>query len=132
MNQRASGTGRAGRILLWIVTVLLALGLGLAGVTKFTSASRWHDLFVAWGYAAWFSPVIGIAEVAGAVALLVPRLAFYGALFLAAVMTGALVTLLTHPGGPLGWGATPAVYVVLLAVVATVRWRERAARIHAA
>lgn len=126
MNQEAGGAGGAGRILLWICTVLLALGLGLAGVTKFTSATRWHDLFVGWGYPAWFSPVTGIAEIAGAVALLVPRLAAYGALFLAAVMIGALVTLLTHPGGPMGWGATPTTYIVLLAIVGALRRRERA------
>ena len=45
---------------------------------------------------------------------------------LIAVMIGALVTLLTHPGGKMGWGGTPMVYIVLLTIVGVMRWRERA------
>ena len=119
---------RAGRVLLWIVTVLVAFGIGAAGVTKFTSPVRWRGLFVGWGYAAWFSDVTGVVEVAGGIALLVPRVASYAAALLAAVMIAAVITLQVHPGGPLGAGGTPAVYVVLLAVVGRVRWTGRAGR----
>ena len=125
MNQRASGMARVGRVLLWVVTALPALGIGLSGTAKFFSPS-WHQLFVGWGYPMWFCYVIGVAEVGGAIALIVPRTAAYGAILLAAVMTGAVVTLQLHPGGNFGRGGTPAVYVVLLAVVGVKRWQERA------
>ena len=75
MTSRAIGQSRVATILLWIVTVMLPLGLGLAGGAKFMSANQWRELFVGWGYPAWFSSVTGIVEVSGAIALLVPRLA---------------------------------------------------------
>lgn len=129
MEQRADWRSRTRSILLWVVTILLALGLGLAGLAKFVAPSAWEPRFVEWGYPAWFSMVVGAGEVAGAVGLLVPRLAFYAALLLCVIMMGALVTLLTHRGGPFGWGATPAVYIILLSVVAAARWKQRAASV---
>jgi uncharacterized membrane protein YphA (DoxX/SURF4 family) len=117
---------RAGRILLWASTIAIALGIGLAGLAKFLQADRWRLLFDGWGYPTGLSTIVGIAELAGAIGLLVPALAFYAAMLLATVMTGALLTLLRHPGGQFGWGATPAVYIVLLSFVAVARWRQRA------
>ena len=125
MNLQARGAEWIARIGIWVVTALPALGIGLAGGSKFIGANHWRGLFLGWGYPAWASSVVGIAEVAGAIGLLVPRLASYAALGLMVVMIGALVTLLTHPGGPMGWGATPLLYLVLLAIVAAVRWRVR-------
>jgi uncharacterized membrane protein YphA (DoxX/SURF4 family) len=69
--------------------------------------------------------VVGIAEVCGAIALLVPAVALYAATLLAVVMAGALITLLRHPDGPLGWGATPSVYIILLIIIAVCRSRRR-------
>ena len=119
-------SGPTARIVTWIVSVVPALGIGLAGASKLAGANPWRALFLGWGYPAWCSTVVGIAEVAGAIGLLVPRLAAYAALALMGVMMGALVTLVTHPGGPMGWGATPLLYLVLLAIVAATRWRARA------
>ena len=124
MSQQTGRAGRAGRIVLWIVSIVLAIGIGLAGAAKFFAPS-WHELFIGWGYATWFLYVIGTAEVAGAIGLLVPRIASYAAMLLAAVMIGAFVTVRTHPGGKFGGGDTPAVYVVLLASIAAARWKER-------
>ena len=126
MTQRPAARGRAVSVLLWILTVFVALGIGAAGVTKFTGATQWRDSFTGWGYPAWFASVIGMAEVTGAIGLLIPRTTVYAAACLMAVMVGALGTLLVHPGGRMGWGATPLVYIVLLAVVVAIRWRERA------
>ena len=127
MEKRLRWHGRAPGLLLWAVTALVALGIGLAGAAKFLQADRWRELFTGWGYPPWFSVVVGVIEVAGAVGVLVPQLASYGATLLGVVMLAALLTLLGHPGGPLGRGATPAVYIVLLAVIAASRWRQRLA-----
>jgi putative oxidoreductase len=127
VEHRLGWQRRAREILLWAVTVLIALGIGLVGVAKFLQPDHWRQLFTGWGYPGWFSSVVGVIEVVGAVGLLVPRLASYGAILLGVVMLAALLTLLRHPGGPLGWGATPTVYIVLLAVIAASRWRQRTA-----
>jgi putative oxidoreductase len=116
-------TGRT--VALWAFTVLVALGIGVAGLSKLHRPNRWEPLFAGWGYPAWFSMAVGVAEVCGAIALFVPDVAVYAATLLAAVMAGALVTLLRHPGGPFGWGVTPAVYIVLLTIIAAVRSRQR-------
>jgi uncharacterized membrane protein YphA (DoxX/SURF4 family) len=125
MEQRADWRNRARTILLWVVTILISLGIGLAGLTKFTQPDHWQSLFAGWGYPRWFASVVGVLEVVGAIGLLIPRLAFYGAMLLMIVMMGALITLLSHRGGPLGWGATPTVYLVLLSLVGAARWKQR-------
>jgi putative oxidoreductase len=127
MEQRTNWMKRAGEAALWIGTIAIALGIGAAGVTKFLQPDRWQSLFVGWGYPSWFSIVVAIAEMLGAIGLLIPRLAVYAAVLLWAVMLGALLTLLTHQGGPMGWGATPTVYLILLSIVGAARWKQRLA-----
>jgi putative oxidoreductase len=118
---------RPATILLWIATVIAGLGIGLAGVAKFTS-HMWQPLFVAWGYPGWFAGMIGALEIIGGMCLFVRRTSLYAACSLIAIMLGAFFTLRTHPGNPLGWGATPLIYMVLLAVVALRRYHERPTR----
>jgi putative oxidoreductase len=124
MQQRTDWKSRSRGIALWIATIVIALGIGVAGVSKFMQPDHWQSLFVGWGYPSWLSMVVGTAEVLGAIGLLVPRFAFYGALLLWIVMMGALLTLLIHPGGPMGWGATPTVYLILLSIVGAARWKQ--------
>jgi putative oxidoreductase len=112
-------------VVLWVATLLSGVGIGVVGLAKFGNAHQWERFFVGWGYPAWMSFVVGVAEVAGAVALFIPRIALAGVLILGAVMIGALVTLLLHRGGPMGWGATPAIHLVLLSAVGAIRWSRR-------
>jgi uncharacterized membrane protein YphA (DoxX/SURF4 family) len=115
---------RIGFVLIWAASIITALGIGLAGIAKFAAPGRWQELFVDWGFPLWFLPVAGAIEVAGAVALLIPRVSLYGAFLLGAVMIGAIVTLAMHPTPqfPL---TLPAVYIVLLIAIATARVRMR-------
>ena len=106
---------------IWIVSVLEALAMGIAGLSKFGGGGRWQVLFIGWGYPVWFSYVIGVLEVGGALALLAPRIAAPAAMMLGGIMIGAALTLITHPG-PMGW-ATPVVHFGLLAVIAIARFR---------
>ena len=106
---------------LWSITLFEAFGLGQAGLRKFTSMDVWRDLFENWGYPFWFLIVIGVAELGGAVLLLVPALAAYAAVGLTVVMVGSLATELFNEKlfGP--W--FPLMHIVLLSIIATARYR---------
>lgn len=93
---------KLGWIGLWIVTILETLTMGLAGLSKFMPANPWPAMFVSWGYPAWFATVIGALEIAGAVGVLIPRIAHLAAAGLFIIMTGALYTVLTNEN-QLGW-----------------------------
>ena len=106
---------------LWSITLFEAFGLGQAGLRKFTSMDVWRDLFENWGYPFWFLIVIGVAELGGAVLLLVPALAAYAAVGLTVVMVGSLATELFNEKlfGP--W--FPLMHIVLLSIIATARYQ---------
>jgi len=107
--------------LLWTLTVLEAFGMGLAGFAKF-GTQTWTDMFAGWGYPAAFAYVIGAGEMAGALAILVPRFATYAAVFLTIIMLGALGTVVVHDD-PLGITA-PIMHLVVLAIIGFAR-RDR-------
>lgn len=125
-NDGGGGMRKGLVIVLWVLTVLEALGMGAAGAAKFLNWPLWSGMFESWGYGAWFAAVIGGAEILGALLLLVPRLALYAAGGLAVIMAGALFTTLTKPN-ELGWQAA-AVHFVILLVIAALRYRQRAQR----
>jgi uncharacterized membrane protein YphA (DoxX/SURF4 family) len=84
-------------IALWSLAVLLALlflmsGLGKLSNSKTAGGVTFDEQFVLWGLPAWFRFPVGLAEVAGAIGLLVPRLRFYAATGLTLLMAGAIVT----------------------------------------
>jgi uncharacterized membrane protein YphA (DoxX/SURF4 family) len=111
-------------IALWVATVLLAGQFLLAGSLKFVSPVM-AEHFAQWGYPDWFRVLIGVVEVGGAVALLLPRTAFYAACALGVVMVGAAGTHLLHGEVPVA--AVPVVLLVLLALVAYARRPRTAA-----
>jgi len=115
--------GRPGTIILWILSVFGALTLGLAGFSKFGHPAQWQARFVAWGYPASFSSVIGGVEMLSAILLLVPRSAPYAAATLVAVMLGALYTVLTRPND-MGWHAALTQLIVMSAIAALRFWRR--------
>jgi uncharacterized membrane protein YphA (DoxX/SURF4 family) len=94
----------------------------MAGTLKLTGNPPMVQMFGVIGLGQWFRYVTGTIEVVGAVLLLVPSLAVFGALALAVTMVGAIITHLFVIGG------NPAVPIVLLAMNATIawaRWRSR-------
>lgn len=112
------------RLLLGL-SLLLALAFLASGGSKLANAESaagltFDEQFVAWGYPAWFRFVVGAAEVAGAIALLVPSTRFYAASGLAAVMLGAIVTHLR-----IGEAAYAPFPLVLALLAATVAWATR-------
>src|SRR5438874_1958335 len=76
-------TRRGLRIGLWVLTVLVGLQFALIGGAKLLGEQQQVDNFIHWGYPTWFLMLVGVAEVAGALLLLVPRVATIGAALLA-------------------------------------------------
>jgi uncharacterized membrane protein YphA (DoxX/SURF4 family) len=115
--------GKFGRIALWIVTVAFAVPMLLAGASKFISSSMWLSMFEGWGYPPALAFPIGVLEMVGAVAVLVPKYATYGGALVAVIMAVAAGTLITHPGemGPL----VPIVNTIGFSVIAVARAGER-------
>ncbi len=119
------GVGRkVGIALLWMVTVLDAAFMALAGWSKFGNSDGWTSMFEGWGYPAWFAFVIGAGELGLAIVMLVPRFASYAATGLIAIMLGALGTVLLHSGGRMGPGP-PLIHLALLAIILVARWKDR-------
>jgi putative oxidoreductase len=83
---------RIARRILTALRVLLAIEFAGAGLMKLAAAEPMIVLFDDIGAGQWLRYVVGTLELAGAVGLVLPRLAGLAALGLAALMTGALVT----------------------------------------
>lgn len=112
---------RAATAGLWILQVLLAVMYVVpSGMPKLLGDPYAVQLFDELG-APWLRIVIGVAEVAGGIALLVPRLAGLAAACLVALMLGATGAQLFALDQ--GYWYTPVIFAVLLGVVA---WARRA------
>jgi len=90
----------AKEIALWIVTLMLVLVCFRSGLLKLTGNVFWVRDFHRWNYPDWFRIVVGLAEIASAALLLLPRTAAYGAATFAVVMLGAIYTHATHNESP--------------------------------
>lgn len=101
---------------LWILQLAAAGMFLFAGTLKLTGAPMMVQLFGAIGIGQWFRYLTGMIEVVGALLLLAPSLALFGAVPLALTMVGAVITHLFIVGG------SPAIPVVLLAATVTIAW----------
>ena len=122
-DAQATMADKAKSTLLWVITILAALAMGAAGVTKFTAPDMWNELFTGWGYSVGFKSLIGALEVVGAGLVLVPAFATYAATVLVAIMIGAVYTLMTNPSD-MGL-VVPMANVVLFAIIAFARRNDR-------
>jgi uncharacterized membrane protein YphA (DoxX/SURF4 family) len=104
----------------WVISVLIAALFLLSGIPKLFDAG-WITRFSSWGYSEWLLYVIAILETAGAIGLLIPKLAFYAALGLIGIMVGAMYTHLTHEQG-ITWNLG---YVFFLSLIAAYRHKQR-------
>ncbi len=111
--------GRLARGALWAVQILLAAAFVFAGGSKLAGVPAMVALYDTIGLGQWFRYVTGFIELGSAVALLVPSLAPFGAVALAATMAGAIATHVFVIGG------SPAAPAVLLAGALAVVWARR-------
>lgn len=115
--------GKVKTSVMWILTVLIAVMIMLAGYSKFGDSFGWAERFVNWGYAPWFASVIGGVEIVGGIALLIPQTALISAMGLTLVMLGAIVTHLMN--GEAGSVVAPLVYLVVFSAIIFLR-RQKA------
>jgi uncharacterized membrane protein YphA (DoxX/SURF4 family) len=87
---------RAQSVAVWLLQILLAVFYALQSWMKLSSSPSWITRFRAWGYPDHFYLVVGLMELFGAVALVIPRLVKFGAYTLIVVMLGATATHLWH------------------------------------
>jgi|HubBroStandDraft_2_1064218.scaffolds.fasta_scaffold1347036_1 putative oxidoreductase len=103
----------------WILSVLLALIFLSVGAMKLMSRPNMVQEFAQVGLGQWFRYFTGLLEVAGAICMLVPKLSRWGAVVLAAVMSGAVVAHLTALHSP------PTLPAILLVMVLAATWLRR-------
>jgi len=83
------------KIIYWVTTSLLALGMLQSGIFAVLRTKEWVDLVTGLGYPVYFLTILGIWKILGVIAILIPRFkllkewAYAGFLF---AMTGALVS----------------------------------------
>ena len=113
-------TEKTKNIVLWAGSALLALAFLGAGATKLSGNPEMAANFARWGFPEGFMYVVGALEVAGAIGLLLPRLAGYAAPALVGVMLGAIGTHVLHAE----WGAIVPPLVLLTGAALVTRARR--------
>jgi len=83
------------KIIYWVATGLLALGMLQSGIFAILRAKQWVDLVVSLGYPLYFLTILGIWKILGVIAILIPQFKLlkewaYAGFFFA--MTGAIAS----------------------------------------
>ncbi len=114
----------ASRALLALRLLLAAFFVFLA-VKNLSGDLRMAEDFRRWGYSDGFRMLVGISQLVGAAALLVPGLTFLGAALLAGLLVGAIVTHLRFdpPAQALAAVVSLLLLLPLLWAYRPVRWR---------
>ena len=115
----SGSTAKIINVVLWVLQIAAAGMFLMVGFLKLSGNPQLVALFEAIGLGQWFRYLTGALEVTGAILLLVPRTSRLGALMLAGVMTGAVVTHVFIIGG------SPLMAIVLLVVTGVVAWGRR-------
>lgn len=116
--------GKWKKIGVWLLSGLLALLYLMSGGTKLAGMPPHAENFARWGWPDWLPAVVGTLEIASAVALLVPRAAFFGACALIVIMLGATYT---HLFRATGEGGMAGAAIVLLVLASLIAWARRPA-----
>ncbi|WP_219508333.1 DoxX family protein [Nonomuraea ceibae] len=114
---------KVGGFALWVLQVVAAGWFVMGALAKFAGAEPAASTFEAIGWGDWFRQLVGVLEVAGAVALLVPALAGLAGLAFVGLMAGAVVTEAFVSGGSV---VLPLALLVVSGVIAWGRRRSTA------
>jgi uncharacterized membrane protein len=106
------------RRLVWVPQIALALAIAAGGALKLAGQPAMVEMFTTIGAGQWFRYAVGTLELAGAVGLLIPRLAALAAAGLTALLAGATVTNVAILDEP---PYLPLAYLVVAAAIARVR-----------
>lgn len=111
------------RIIYWIFTAWLALGMTSTGIVQLMKMKEEVDMFARLGYPEYLLTIIGVWKILGVVAVLIPKFpllkewAYAGFFF---CMSGAIVSHMAL-GDPIGEVAPP----LLLLVLTIISWYFR-------
>lgn len=125
MTKRNPPAGRAGKIIYWIATIWLALGMLSTGIVQLLKMKDEVDMMVRLGYPVYFLTIIGVWKILGVIAILIPKFPLlkewaYAGFFIA--MSGAIVShLFSQSEGKDFFGPT------LLLILTMVSWYFRPA-----
>ncbi|MGW1881901.1 DoxX family protein [Streptomyces sp. NPDC001970] len=119
------GSDLAVRTLQIVLALFLAIPSALPKLIGHASAAESFDKI---GFGDWFMYLVGVLELAGAVALVIPILSGLSALALIGLMAGAFITQMTVFDGQ--YAITPVLVAIPLAVIAWTR-RNRTAELFA-
>ena len=83
------------KIIYWVATSLLAIGMLQSGIFAVLRTKQWVDLVTGLGYPVYFLTILGVWKILGVIAILIPRFKLlkewaYAGFFFA--MTGALIS----------------------------------------
>lgn len=117
---RTSTSSRAGRIALAVLQGLIVVAYLFSAYSKLTADPQAVAGFEMMGLGNAGLYAIGVIELLGALGLLIPRLMGLAASGLVLLMIGATIATVVFVGGPLV--ATPAIYLVLVSILA---WGRR-------
>ncbi|MEJ7623448.1 MAG: DoxX family protein [Pyrinomonadaceae bacterium] len=113
------------RVAYWIVTVLMAVLLGLSGVPDILMIKEAVDVFRHLGYPDYILPFIGVAKVLGSISVLqpwFPRLREWAYAGLAIDVVGAAYSHLSVGDGLAG--AAPAIVAFVLVMISYALYRR--------
>ena len=102
-----------------MIQVFGAVLFFLAGFAKLSGDEQMVQKFAAIGIGQWLRYVTGLIDVASAILLLIPVLSGIGALLVAPIMIGVIVTHIVIIGG------SPALPIGLLIIASIVAWGRR-------
>jgi uncharacterized membrane protein len=108
MNDKTKNT------LSWVLAGLIALALGFSGLSKLAGVQEAVVDFETWGYPSWSRYLVGVAEVAIAIALLMPENRVRGVFGVFAFTIGAVGT---HLVAGQNTAIAPAIILGLLALI---------------
>ena len=73
MTKRNLHTGKAGKIIYWIFTIWLALGMLSTGIVQLLKVKGEVEFILDLGYPLYFLTLLGIWKILGVVAVLIPK-----------------------------------------------------------
>jgi len=117
--QTRSPARTAGRIALWMLQIAVGAFFIMGGWSKVVGFPEMVGLFDAIGFGQWFRYVTGLLEVAGGVLLFIPGVAAVGAVLLAGIMVGAVLTHVFLIGG------SAAIAIVLFGLSSAIAFARR-------
>jgi putative oxidoreductase len=123
-SQTTGERSRAVTVTMWTFQILLgAFLLFGSALPKFFGEANAVETFDQIGWGQWFRYVTGVVEAAGAIGLVIPRLAGAAATALIGLMIGATLTQILALEQP-GWALMPVAFGVIFAWIGRTRRTE--------